>query len=177
MCDYYTHHDTNTRAWEDIFVYILYILIKINNSPLVVFYSLLFSLLSESGKIILYPIRTEICLSIYLSIYLYIYICLSVCPSFRPSMYLSICLSVGLSDLSNLSMALTALLDLGRFFSFLIIYRDGRIPWMGNQPVAGPLPTHRTTQTQNKRIYRHPCLELDSNRRSQTSSGRGRFMP
>jgi hypothetical protein len=25
------------------------------------------------------------------------------------------------------------------------------IPWMGDQPVARPLPTHRTTQTQNKR--------------------------
>jgi hypothetical protein len=24
-------------------------------------------------------------------------------------------------------------------------------PWTGNQPVARPLPTHRTTRTQNKR--------------------------
>jgi hypothetical protein len=43
------------------------------------------------------------------------------------------------------------LLDLGRFFSFLILYTDGRTPWTVDQPVARPLPTHRTTQTQNKR--------------------------
>jgi hypothetical protein len=43
------------------------------------------------------------------------------------------------------------LLDLGRFFSFLILYTVGRTPWTGDQPVAGPLPTHRTAQTQNKR--------------------------
>jgi hypothetical protein len=34
---------------------------------------------------------------------------------------------------------------------------------MSNKPVIGPLPIHRTTQTQNKRIHRHPCLEGDSN--------------
>jgi hypothetical protein len=48
-------------------------------------------------------------------------------------------------------MALQPLLDLDRFFSFLIFYTVGRTPWMGDQPVARPLPTHRTTQTQNKR--------------------------
>jgi hypothetical protein len=38
------------------------------------------------------------------------------------------------------------------FFSFVIIfYTDGRTPWTSDQPVARPLPTHRTTQTQNKR--------------------------
>jgi hypothetical protein len=36
-------------------------------------------------------------------------------------------------------------------FSFLILYTVGRTPWAGNQPVARPLPTHRTTETQNKR--------------------------
>jgi hypothetical protein len=40
------------------------------------------------------------------------------------------------------------LLDLSRFFSFLILYAVGRTPWTGDQPVARPLPTHRTTQTQ-----------------------------
>jgi hypothetical protein len=45
----------------------------------------------------------------------------------------------------------TALVDLGRFFSFLILYTVGRTSWMGDQPVARPLLTHRTTQTQNKR--------------------------
>jgi hypothetical protein len=36
-------------------------------------------------------------------------------------------------------------------FSFLIIQNVGRTPWTGDQPVARPLPTHRTTQTQDKR--------------------------
>jgi hypothetical protein len=35
----------------------------------------------------------------------------------------------------------------GRLFIFLILYTVGRIPWTGDQPVAIPLPTHRTTQT------------------------------
>jgi hypothetical protein len=42
------------------------------------------------------------------------------------------------------------LFDLRRFFSFLILYTVDRTPWTGDQPVARPLPTHRTTQTQNK---------------------------
>jgi hypothetical protein len=33
------------------------------------------------------------------------------------------------------------LLDLGRFFSYLIVYTVGRTPWTGDQPVARPLPT------------------------------------
>jgi hypothetical protein len=37
------------------------------------------------------------------------------------------------------------------FFSFLILHTIGRTPWTGDQPVARPLPTHGTTQTQNKR--------------------------
>jgi hypothetical protein len=51
-----------------------------------------------------------------------------------------------------LSVAHSPFLDHGRFCSFLILYRLGRTPWTGDQPVARPLPTHRTTQTQNKRI-------------------------
>jgi hypothetical protein len=39
------------------------------------------------------------------------------------------------------------LLDPGHFFSFLILYTVGRTTWTGDQPVARPLPTHRTTQT------------------------------
>jgi hypothetical protein len=34
------------------------------------------------------------------------------------------------------------LLDLGRFFSFLILYTVGNTPWTGDQPVERPLPTH-----------------------------------
>jgi hypothetical protein len=43
------------------------------------------------------------------------------------------------------------LLDLGRFFSFWNFYTVGRTPWTEDQPVARPLPTNRTAQTQNKR--------------------------
>jgi hypothetical protein len=41
-----------------------------------------------------------------------------------------------------------------------LFYTVGRTPWMSDQLVARPLPTHRTTQTQNK--HTHPCLEWDS---------------
>jgi hypothetical protein len=41
--------------------------------------------------------------------------------------------------------------SLWRFFSFLILHTVGRTPWTGDQPVSSPLPTHRKTQTQNKR--------------------------
>jgi hypothetical protein len=37
------------------------------------------------------------------------------------------------------------------FFSFLILYTVGRTPWTGDQPVARLLPTHKTTQAENKR--------------------------
>jgi hypothetical protein len=40
-------------------------------------------------------------------------------------------------------------------FSFLILYTVGRTPWTGDQPVARPLPTHTTTQTQNKHTDIH----------------------
>jgi hypothetical protein len=38
-------------------------------------------------------------------------------------------------------------------FQFFDLYTLGRTPWTGDQPVATPLPTHRTTQTQNKRTH------------------------
>jgi hypothetical protein len=63
------------------------------------------------------------------------------------------------------------LLSLGPFFSFLILYTVARTPLTNVQPVVRPLPTHRTTQTQNKRTkYRHPCPEWDYNPRSHRSS-------
>jgi hypothetical protein len=37
------------------------------------------------------------------------------------------------------------LLDLGRFFSFLILYTVSGTPWTRNQHVARPLPTHKRT--------------------------------
>jgi hypothetical protein len=36
-------------------------------------------------------------------------------------------------------------------FSFLILFTVGRTPWMRDQSVARPLPTHSAAQTQNKR--------------------------
>jgi hypothetical protein len=50
---------------------------------------------------------------------------------------------------------------------FLNLRHFGRTPWTGNQPVARPLPN----------TNRHPCLEWDSNPRSQCSRGRRHFMP
>jgi hypothetical protein len=35
-------------------------------------------------------------------------------------------------------------------FHFLNLYKDGRTPRTGDQPVARPIPTHRATETQNK---------------------------
>jgi hypothetical protein len=56
---------------------------------------------------------------------------------------------------SSLSLLSSAALFLGgalaSFSVFLILHTIGRAPWTGHQPVAWPLPTHRTTQTQNKR--------------------------
>jgi hypothetical protein len=46
------------------------------------------------------------------------------------------------------SIALSELLPL---FQFLNLYTVGRAPWTGDQLVARPLPTYKTTQTQNKR--------------------------
>jgi hypothetical protein len=53
-------------------------------------------------------------------------------------------------DPMYLSMALQPFGPLP-LFQFLNIYAVGRTPLMGDQPVARPLPTHRTTQEQNKR--------------------------
>jgi hypothetical protein len=58
--------------------------------------------------------------------------------------YLSVCISVYL-------WLYSPLLCFGRIFIFLILYAVGRTPLTGDQPVARPLPTHRTTQIQNKR--------------------------
>jgi hypothetical protein len=77
----------------------------------------------------------------------------------------------------HVSMALLSFFGPWPLFSFLILYIIGRTPWSGEQSVAKPLPTHRTTQTQNKRTYKHECLEWDSIPRSQRSSERRQFMP
>jgi hypothetical protein len=53
----------------------------------------------------------------------------------------------------SIYLSTALLLDLGRIFIFLIFYTVGKPPWTADQPVARPLPVHRTEQTQNKRIY------------------------
>jgi hypothetical protein len=58
------------------------------------------------------------------------------------------------------------LLGPGLFISVIIFFMQ-TVGFLGRgSAVARPLPTHRTTRTQNKRTYRHPCLEWDSNRDS-----------
>jgi hypothetical protein len=103
-------------------------------------------------------IYLSICLCIYLSLYLSIYlsIYLSVCLSICLSLYLSIFLFIYLSDCLSFCLSIclsiyNRLLDLDRFFSFLIFYTVGGTPWTGDQPVARSLPAHRTAQTQNNR--------------------------
>jgi hypothetical protein len=39
-----------------------------------------------------------------------------------------------------------------------LFHTDGRTPWASDQPVLRPLPRHRSTQTQNKRTHKYPCL-------------------
>jgi hypothetical protein len=53
------------------------------------------------------------------------------------------------------------LLGLGSFFSFLILYTVGRTPWTGDQPVARPLPTRRTTQTQKRKQTSMPRVGFE----------------
>jgi phosphatidylglycerophosphatase A len=47
-----------------------------------------------------------------------------------------------------ISLYLYSPLDLERFFSFLILYTVSRSPRTGDQPVARPLHTHKTTETE-----------------------------
>jgi hypothetical protein len=82
-----------------------------------------------------------------------------------------ICLSVYLSIYDS-----TALVKLGRFFSFFISYTVGSTPWMGDQPVSRPLPAYRTAQTQNK-CTQTSMLQVGFEPTYQCLSGRRRFMP
>jgi hypothetical protein len=55
---------------------------------------------------------------------------------------------ITLEDLLLLQWLYSPLLGPGLFFSFLIIFTDGRTPWTSDQLVARPLPKHRKTQTE-----------------------------
>jgi hypothetical protein len=69
--------------------------------------------------------------------------------AYYQSIYLSIYLSI------RIYCSIVFLLHPGRFFSFLILYTGGRISCTRDQPIPRPLPTHKATQTQNKRIQIH----------------------
>jgi hypothetical protein len=69
------------------------------------------------------------------------------------------------------------LLGPGLFFSFVIFFTQ-TVGLLGR----GISPSqsrylHTDQNKQNKRTYKHPCLEWDSNPRSQRSSERRQFMP
>jgi hypothetical protein len=72
------------------------------------------------------------------------------------------------SAIISLSMALQ---PFGHRFLFQFLNPIHSSPWTGDQPVAGPLPTHRTTQTQIN------AFVFDSNAWSQRSNYRRRLMP
>jgi hypothetical protein len=75
------------------------------------------------------------------------------------------------NSFSFFPVALQSLTDLGHLTNrmFLELFRHSRTPWTSDQPVARPLPTQdNTTQ---KDADRHPCLERDSNPRSQQPTG------
>jgi hypothetical protein len=55
------------------------------------------------------------------------------------------------SELLPAYRSTTLLLDLDRFFLFLVFYTVSRTSWTGDQPFARPLPAQRTARTQNKR--------------------------
>jgi hypothetical protein len=65
-------------------------------------------------------------------------------PSVRPFVRPSMCPSI------HPSMALQSFVGPWPLIQFLILYTVGITPWTEDQPIARPLPTHRTTQTQNK---------------------------
>jgi hypothetical protein len=51
------------------------------------------------------------------------------------------------------SIALQTFVGPWPLLQFLDLYTVGRTPWTGDQPVARPLPTHRTTQTQTSMLW------------------------
>jgi hypothetical protein len=55
-------------------------------------------------------------------------------------------------------MALELFVEPWPLFQFLDPKTVGRTPWTGDQPVVRPLPTHRTTLTQNKRTQKSRIL-------------------
>jgi hypothetical protein len=86
--------------------------------------------------------------------------------------YLSIHPSIHLSIYGS-----TALVDLGRFFSFLIRVYTQFVRLLGRE-ISQSQGRYLHTEQHKHRInaHRHTCLESDSNPLSRCSSGRRRFM-
>jgi hypothetical protein len=68
------------------------------------------------------------------------------------------------------------LLDLGRFFSFLILYTIGRLLGRGIGPSQGRY-LHTGQHKPRINVHRHPCPEWDSNPGSQRSNEQRQFLP
>jgi hypothetical protein len=66
-------------------------------------------------------------------------------PSFRKSVDRTYALYVPSLSIYGFTVLL---LDLGRFFSFLILYTVGGTPSTKDQPVSRPLPTQDNTNTE-----------------------------
>jgi hypothetical protein len=65
--------------------------------------------------------------------------------------------------------------DLGRFFSFLIYTQSIGLLGRGISPSQGRY-LHAKQHKHRINAHRHPCLEWDSNPRSECSSGRRQFI-
>jgi hypothetical protein len=97
-------------------------------------------------------IYLSIFVSIYLSICLFIYLSLSIYLRIYRSVYLSSYLSIYPSIHPSIHGSTFLSLDLGRFFSFLILYRGGRTPWMGISSYQGRY-LHTEQYRHNKRTH------------------------
>jgi hypothetical protein len=64
-----------------------------------------------------------------------------------------------------LSSSCSHVSSMGLISQFTDHFTDGRTPWTGDQHIAGPLPKHSTTQTQNKRIHTPNIYALCGNTR------------
>jgi len=72
---------------------------------------------------------------------------------------------VALRLLENLDRILT------RFTNLIFYIHSSRALWMGDQPIARPVPTQESTTLKDEK--KHECLQQDSNPQSQYPSGQG----
>jgi hypothetical protein len=86
------------------------------------------------------------------------------------SIYLSICLYISIYGSTALCWALAAFSVSWSFTQSVGLLERGISPSQGHY-------LHTEQHKHRRNAHRHPCLEWDSNPRSQCSSGRRRFMP